>query len=511
VTRITIGDGPLAIEDVVAVARGGAEVALGRAAHERIERAHEVVARVIAEEQVAYGVTTGFGLLATTRIPVEKVHELQENLVRSHAVGVGVPLPHDVVRAAMTIRLNTMAQGHSGVRLLVAERLAACINAGVVPWVPSRGSLGASGDLAPSAHLVLAMMGEGELLGEGGERVPSGPALAGAGLQPLSLEAKEGLSLLNGTQFMAAVGCLALADGESLLDSADLIGAMSLEGLRASVGPFQERIQRLRPIPGQLHTAANVRAATAGSEIMLSHLNCDKVQDAYSLRCIPQVHGACRDALRWLREVVTVEVDSVTDNPLVFPDSGEIISAGNFHGEPIALALDLAAMSLAEIASISERRTFRLLTSSLSELPPFLTTDSGLNNGYMIAQYTAAALVSENKVLCHPASVDSIPSSGDQEDHVSMGMTAALKLRDVLGNAQKVLGIEALCAAQAIDLLAPLKPGMGTQAGYDIVRGLAPKLERDRYLAPEIEAAALAVADGAFAAAALQARGRDEG
>ncbi len=286
-----------------------------------------------------------------------------------------------------------MASGHSGVRAACAEMVAAMLNADLVPWVPSRGSLGASGDLAPSAHLVLAMMGEGELLTEDGRREPSGPALQAAGLAPLVLEAKEGLSLLNGTQFMAAIGCLAVADGEALLDSADLIGAMSLEGLRASVGPFQERIQELRPIPGQMTTARQVRAATEGSAIMLSHLNCDKVQDAYSLRCIPQVHGACRDALRWLREVVAVEVDAVTDNPLVFPESGEIISAGNFHGEPLALALDLAAMAVSEIANISERRTFRMLTSSLSELPPFLTTDSGLNNGYMIVQYTAAALV----------------------------------------------------------------------------------------------------------------------
>ncbi len=499
-TQIVIGDAPLSVSDVVAVARGGAGVTLGRAAHTRIAAAHDVIARVLAGEEVAYGVTTGFGQLATTRIPVAKVHELQQNLVRSHAVGVGAPLSREVVRAAMTIRLNTMARGHSGVRQEVADHVAACINADIVPWVPSRGSLGASGDLAPSAHLVLALMGEGELLAEDGARVPAAPALAAAGLEPLSLEAKEGLSLLNGTQFMAAIGCLVVADGEALLDSADLIGAMSLEGLRASVGPFQERIQALRPIPGQLECAANVRRATAGSAIMLSHLNCDKVQDAYSLRCIPQVHGACRDALAWLSRVVGVEVDAVTDNPIVFPDSGEIISAGNFHGEPLALALDLAAMSLAEIASISERRTFRLLTSSLSELPPFLTRDSGLNNGYMIAQYTAAALVSENKVLCHPASVDSIPSSGDQEDHVSMGMTAALKLQDVLRNAQAVLGIEALCAAQAIDLLAPLTPGAGTAAGCAVVRRLAPMLERDRYLAPEIEAAARAVAAGEFAA-----------
>ena len=500
--EVVVGDGPLTVEQVVAVAREGARVRLARAARERIAAAHEVIRRVVAEGRVAYGVTTGFGQLATTRIPVEKVAELQVNLVRSHAVGVGPALPRDVVRAAMAIRLNTMAKGHSGVRVELAELLAAMLNADLVPYVPSRGSLGASGDLAPSAHLVLAMMGEGELLGEDGGREPAAPALRAAGLAPAVLEAKEGLSLLNGTQFMAAIGCLALVDGEALLDSADLIGAMSLEGLRASVGPFQERIQRLRPIPGQLETALHVRAATEGSAIMLSHLNCDKVQDAYSLRCIPQVHGACRDALSWLREVVTVEIDAVTDNPIVFPDTGEIVSAGNFHGEPLALALDLAAMALSEIASLSERRTFRLLTSSLSELPPFLTRDSGLNNGYMIAQYTAAALVAENKVLSHPASVDSLPTSADQEDHVSLGMTAALKLREVLANAQTVLGIEALCAAQAIDLLAPLAPGRGTGLAYGLVRALAPTLERDRYLAPEIEAVAAAVREGRFAAIA---------
>ncbi len=276
---------------------------------------------------------------------------------------------------------------------------------------------------------------------------------------------------------------------------------MSIEGLRASVGPFQERIQRLRPDPrASFHTAGNVRAATEGSAIMLSHLNCDKVQDAYSIRCIPQVHGACRDAYRWLREVISIEIDSVTDNPLIFPDTGEVISAGNFHGEPVALALDVAAMSMAEIGGMSERRTFRLLSPFLSELPPYLTRESGLNNGYMIAQYTAAALVAESRILCHPASVDSVPTSGDQEDHVSMGMTAALKLRDVMANTQTILGIEALCAAQAIDLLAPLQPGVGTRRGYDVVRSLAPPLERDRYLSPEIEAAAQMVAAGELAA-----------
>jgi len=496
---LVVGEAPLRISDVVAVARAGRAVELGAAALDRVDRAREVIERIVAEERVVYGVTTGFGQLTTTRIPTDKVRELQENLVRSHAVGVGEPLPRDVVRAAMVIRVNTLAKGYSGVRAATLELLCAMLNAELVPWVPSRGSLGASGDLAPSAHVVLAMLGEGELLGADGARCAARPLLEQAGLSPLTLEAKEGLALLNGTQFMAAIGCLAVADGEALLDSADLIGAMSIEGLRGSVGPFSDRIQRLRPIPGQLHSARHVRHATEGSEIMLSHLNCDKVQDAYSIRCIPQVHGACRDAYRWLREVIAVEIESVTDNPLVFPDSGDVISAGNFHGEPLALALDLAAMAVAEIAGISERRTFRLLTSELSELPPFLTTDSGLNNGYMLAQYTAAALVAENKVLCHPASVDSIPSSGDQEDHVSMGMTSALKLEQVMGNATAVLGIEALCAAQAIDLLAPLKPGVGVQRGYEAVRGLAPMLERDRYLAPEIEALAAAVRDGAFA------------
>ena len=491
-----IGDAPLGIGDLAAVAREGRRVALGEAARERLAAARAVVDQVVAEERVAYGVTTGFGQLATTHIPVDKVRELQQNLVRSHAVGVGAPLGRDVVRAAMLIRASTMSKGYSGVRAEVVELLVGMLNADVVPYVPSRGSLGASGDLAPSAHVVLAMLGEGEVL-EG--REPSGPALRAAGLAPITLEAKEGLALLNGTQFMAAIGALAVVDGEALLDSADLIGAMSIEGLRASVGPFQERIQLLRPIPGQLETAEHVRRATAGSEIMLSHLNCDKVQDAYSIRCIPQVHGACRDAFRWLREVVEIEIESVTDNPIIFPETGEIISAGNFHGEPLALALDLAAMSFAEIGSMSERRVFRMLSPFLSELPPYLTEDSGLNNGYMIAQYTAAALVAENKVLCHPASVDSIPSSGDQEDHVSMGMTAALKLGDVARNTQTILGIEALCAAQAIDLLAPLKPGVGTRKGHEIVRELAPKLERDRYLAPEIEAAAAAVRSGAFA------------
>jgi len=494
------GEAPFRVEDVVAIAREGASLELGDVARERLARAAAVIERIVEEERVVYGVTTGFGELATTRISAEKVEELQQNLVRSHAVGVGEPLPRDVVRAAMAIRVNALSKGHSGVRASVVELLCELLARDLVPYVPSRGSLGASGDLAPSAHLVLAMMGEGEVFGPDGEPRLAGEALAEAGLEPIVLQAKEGLALLNGTQFMAAIGALAVVDGEALLDSADLVGAMSIEGLRASVGPFQERIQRLRPIPGQLRTAENVRLATDGSAIMFSHLECDKVQDAYSIRCIPQVHGACRDAFRWLREVIEVEIESVTDNPLVFPDTGDVISAGNFHGEPLALALDLAAMSFSEIANMSERRIFRMLTTSLSDLPPYLTKESGLNSGYMLAQYTAAALVAENKVLCHPASVDSIPTSGDQEDHVSMGMTSALKLETVARNTQTVLGIEALCAAQAIDLLAPLAPGAGTGRAREIVRSVVPHLERDRYLAPEIERVAAAVVGGEFAA-----------
>lgn len=497
---VVIGSRPLTIEAVVAVAREKAAVCLDSVAYERLDLAAAVIDQIVREDRVVYGVTTGFGQLATTRIPVAKVRELQENLIRSHAVGVGDPLPRDVVRAAMVIRVNALAKGHSGVRRCIVERLCTLLERDLIPYVPSRGSLGASGDLAPSAHVVLAMMGEGEFLGPFGEPLPAAAVLADAGLEPITLEAKEGLALLNGTQFMAAIGVLAVSDGEALLDSADLIGAMSIEGLRASVGPFQERIQLLRPIPGQLRTAENVRHATADSAIMISHLDCGKVQDAYSIRCIPQVHGACRDAFRWLREVVQVEIESVTDNPLVFPDTGDVISAGNFHGEPLALALDLAAMSFSEIGNMSERRTFRMLTTELSDLPPYLTTDSGLNNGFMLAQYTAAALVAENKILCHPASVDSIPTSGDQEDHVSMGMTAALKLETVARNTQTILGIEALCAAQAIDLLAPLQPGVGTGRAHAVVRRLAAHLERDKYLSPEIQRVARAVVDGEFAA-----------
>ena len=377
---LVIGDAPLGIADLAAVAREGRRVALGEAARERLAAARAVVDQVVAEERVAYGVTTGFGQLATTHIPAAKVRELQQNLVRSHAVGVGAPLPRDVVRAAMLIRASTMSKGYSGVRAELVELLVGMLNADVVPYVPSRGSLGASGDLAPSAHVVLAMLGEGEVIGADPARRlrASGASRAGPPCGPPGSRRSRSRPRRASPSSTAPSSWPPSAPWRSstartLLDSADLIGAMSIEGLRASVGPFQERIQRLRPIPGQLETAEHVRRATAGSEIMLSHLNCDKVQDAYSIRCIPQVHGACRDAFRWLREVIDIEIESVTDNPIIFPDTGEIISAGNFHGEPLALALDLAAMSFAEIGSMSERRIFRMLSPFLSELPPYLT------------------------------------------------------------------------------------------------------------------------------------------
>ncbi len=410
----------------------------------------------------------------------------------------------------MAIRINTLAKGHSGVRQDVVDLLVEMLDRDIIPYVPSRGSLGASGDLAPSAHLVLAMMGEGELLTADGQREPAAPVLAAAGLHPLGLEPKEGLSLINGTHFMAAIGCLAVVDGESLLDSADLIGAMSIEGLKASVGPFQERIQKLRPIPGQEHTAYNVRLATRGSGIMLSHLNCDKVQDAYSIRCIPQVHGACRDALRWLREVITVEVDSVTDNPIVFPDVGEMVSAGNFHGEPLALALDLAAISLAEIGSMSERRTFRMLSPFLQRAAAVPDRDqrpdqrlhAGAVHGRLAGRREQGALSSRQRRFD-----PHLGRSGRPREHGHDGGAEARQRDAQLADhprhrgAVRGAGHRPACAAQ---------PGVGTARAHEIVRGLAPKLENDRYLSPEIERAADCVARGDFAAVVRELRAAGE-
>jgi len=410
---------------------------------------------------------------------------------------VGDPLAREETRGILLLRANVLARGHSGVRPLIAEYLLTLLNRNVLPVIPSRGSVGASGDLAPLAHLALVLIGEGEAFV--GERRQSGrAALAKAGLKPLHLEAKEGLSLVNGTQAMLALGLLALRRCRLLVDAADVAGALSLEALKGTPVAFDPRIHRLRPYLGQVAVAANLRALLAGSEIRASHVDCPRVQDAYSLRCMPQVHGAVRDALDYVRTTLSVEMNSVTDNPIVFPDRDEVLSGGNFHGQPLGLVLDHLAIAITELASIAERRIERLTNPEYGELPPFLSPQPGLNSGFMLAQVTAAALASENKVLSHPASVDSIPTSGNQEDHVSMGMGSALKLKQILSNAEHILAIELLCGAQGVDFHRPLQAGAGSRRTLRLIRQQVPRLEQDRTLAPDIELVRAIVASGAL-------------
>jgi histidine ammonia-lyase len=505
---VTIDGRTLRVEDVVAVARGRAEVRLDAEAAARVARARGLVDRHAASSTAVYGVNTGFGYLKNVRIDAADLERLQVNLIRSHAVGVGAPLPEDQVRALMVLRANVLATGLSGVRPATLELLLALLNAGVHPIVPKKGSVGASGDLAPLAHLALVLIGEGEAMLDG-ERLPGAEALRRAGLEPLRLGPKEGLCLVNGTQAMGALACLALVDAEALADTADVIGAASLEGRRGTVVAFDPRIHAARPHPGQRASADRLRALLQDSEIAASHADCDAVQDAYSFRCMPQVHGASRDVLAFVRRTLEIEINSGTDNPLVFAEdeTGEaLLSGGNFHGQPLAYAMDFLAIAVAELASISERRIEQLVDPALSGLPPFLVRASGLNSGYMMAQVTAAALVAENKVLCHPASVDSIPTSANQEDHVSMGMTAAVKAHEVIANARWVLAVELLCAAQAIHLLG-LRPARGVQAALDALRAVVPPLDEDRVLAPDVEATAALIASGAVRAAAEKTLG----
>jgi histidine ammonia-lyase len=460
-----------------------------------------VVERLVAENATAYGITTGFGDLANVRIEPSQTAELQRNLVRSHAAGVGEPLPEDVVRAMLLLRANTLAIGLSGVRPQLTVLLCEMLNAHIHPTVPSRGSVGASGDLAPLAHLALVVIGEGQANTPDGP-MPGADALAGAGLRPIELQAKEGLALLNGTQLMAGIGALVLHDARRLAASADVIGAMSLEAMQGTAAAFDARLVEARPHPGQVASAAHLRALLRDSQIGASHRESPhRLQDPYSLRCMPQVHGAARDALDELGRVLAVEMNSATDNPLVLP-SGEVISGGNFHGEPVALALDYAVLALAELASISERRCARLVDAHLSGLPAFLSEQPGLQSGLMIAQYTAAALVNELQTLAHPSSVDTIPTSANQEDHVSMGATSALRLRSVLDRATTVLAIEALCAAQGLDFLAPMRPGVGVAAAHAVVRDRVPHLGADRPPSPDIELVRGLVAAGSLLAAA---------
>ncbi|HEX8130601.1 MAG TPA: histidine ammonia-lyase [Pyrinomonadaceae bacterium] len=489
----------LSLEQIAEVARGAERVRLADSARARVEASRALVERIVAEGRVVYGVNTGFGKLSDYSIPREELRELQLNLVRSHSCGVGAPLAADETRAMMLLRANVLALGYSGARAVVVDTLIEMLERNVVPVVPEKGSVGASGDLAPLAHLALAVIGEGESVYEGA-RMSSAEALARARIRPVELEAKEGLALLNGTQALAAVGALALRRAEQLARAADVAGAMSLEALRGTPAAFDARIHDARPHPGQTQAAAHLRELLRESEIRASHLENDpRVQDAYSLRCMPQVHGAARDCFRHARATVEIETGAATDNPLVFADTAELISGGNFHGAPLALQFDFAAIALTHLMNISERRIERLINPDMNEgLPPFLTAHPGTSSGFMIAQVTAVALLNEMKVLAHPATTDNLPTSAGKEDHVSMGMTAATKLRSMVTNAEYVLAIELLAAAEGLEYRAPLKPGVGVGRAYEIVRAHALRLTRDRALSPDIERLAAVIRRGEF-------------
>jgi len=478
-------------------------VALGRATaraaddlDERLAPARAVVDEAVRSDQVVYGITTGFGALATTHIGQPETEALQYNLLRSHATAVGDPLPDPVVRAMLLLRARTLAQGHSGVRPIIVRKLLELLGSGLLPVVPSQGSVGASGDLAPFAHLALPLIGEGAL------RDANGMITEASHLEPVQLITKEGLSLLNGTEGMAAMGALALHHGRNLVAAADAAAAMTVEALLGSSRPFRPEIHALRPHPGQVASARRIATLLAGSEIVESHAEDfhHAVQDAYSLRCAPQVHGAVADTLDHMERVLVVEMGSVVDNPIVFPETGDVLSGGNFHGEPLAFVLDFAAIATSELASISERRTDRILDPGRSQgLPPFLAAHPGVESGYMIAQYVSAALVAENRVLAHPASVDSVPTSAGQEDHVSMGWGAGRKLLTIVENVRRVLAIEIMCAARGIEHRAPLRPASGTAALVELVRQVVAPLEGDRSSSADIEAVAGLIESGAFA------------
>jgi histidine ammonia-lyase len=500
-----ISGNDLTLEAVREVAAERRPVLLSADAREAVERARAVVDEIVAGNKVAYAITTGVGKLSDVRIAGDQIRELQVNLVRSHAVGVGEPLSVVETRAMMLLRANSLAKGYSGVRGIVIDTLCEMLNRGVTPFVPSQGSVGASGDLAPLAHLALALIGEGECVEAAGVRIPSGDALKRAQIKPLILEAKETISLINGTQGMLALGTLALLAAETLVDSADVLGGLCCDALKGTDAAFDERIHKARPHNGQMKTAANLRKMLEGSQIRESHRTCGRVQDAYSLRCIPQVHGAVRDTLAHCREVFETEANSAVDNPLVFVtdarnSTGDVISGGNFHGEPLAFALDFLGIALSALAGISERRIERLVNPALSEgLPPFLAQGAGLNSGFMMPQVTAAALVSENKVLAHPASVDSITTSGNKEDYVSMGMTAATKLKRIVENTRNVLAIEAMAVAQAIDFLAPLKASKRGQAAHATIRSVCPTVDKDRIMYKDFARISELIASGKLA------------
>ena len=489
----------LTLEQIADVANGRELVALSDEARSRIEASRAVIEKIVAENRTVYGVNTGFGKLSDVRIDPDKLRELQLNLVRSHSCGLGAPLSEAESRAMLLLRANVLACGLSGARSLVVDALLAMLERGVTPVIPEKGSVGASGDLAPLAHLALVVIGEGEAFYKG-ERLAASKALQLAEIKPLTLEVKEGLALLNGTQAMGAVGGLAVGRAERVTRLADVSGAMSLEALKGTPVAFDERIHAARPHAGQIAVATHLRELLDGSEIRTSHLENDpRVQDAYSLRCMPQVHGAVRGALNHAREIVEVETGSATDNPLVFSETGEVFSGGNFHGAPLGLAFDYAAIALTDLISITERRIDRLVNPDANEdLPPFLTAHAGTSSGFMMLQVTAVALLSEAKILAHPASVDNVPTDGGKEDHVSMGMTAATKLRAIVDLAEAATAIELITAAEGLEYRAPLTPGRGVKGAYDIVRAHVPRLTADRSMSSDIRLIVEAIRQGEF-------------
>jgi len=499
----TLTPGQLTLDDLQSLHAGGRAIAIDDAARGAVRASAAVVRRAAEGRQAVYGVNTGFGKLASTRISEDQLDTLQLNLIRSHSVGVGEPLAPPVVRLMLALKAASLARGFSGVREVVIDTLLAVHNAGLVPYVPAQGSVGASGDLAPLAHMTLALMGEGEML-QNGQRVPALPLLQEAGIAPLKLAAKEGLALINGTQTSTALALHGLLSFEPVLEAALVVGALTVDAARGSDGPFDPRIHLLRGQPGQIDVAQYYRELLAGSEIRNSHREGDdRVQDPYSLRCQPQVVGACLDQLRHAALILVREANAVTDNPLVFAgeagQDGMLISGGNFHAEPVALACDAMAVAIAEVGAIAERRIAMLIDSGVSRLPPFLSADAGLNSGFMIAHVTAAALASENKSLAHPASVDSLPTSANQEDHVSMATFAARRLQAMIRNVSHILGIELLAAAQGVEFLRPLRSSPPLEAVHALLRTTCPPMPQDRYLAPDIELATTLVADGSLA------------
>jgi histidine ammonia-lyase len=485
-TQIHMSMDDITLDDLVSISRQGATVQLSKESQKRINNARELIEQWIQEEKTIYGVTTGFGALSDVPISRKDTRQLQENILMSHAAGVGDIFDQEIVRAVMVLRIKDLAKGHSGIRLETVHHLITILNRGVCPVVPEKGSVGASGDLAPLAHLSLVLIGQGEAFYKG-RRISGLEALKQCGLEPIRLEAAEGLALINGTQVMTAIGALSVYDALELSKLTDIAAAMSLEVLMGSRMEFDPRIHQVRAHPGQAAAANNMYRITRNSDIVTSHKDCCRTQDAYTLRCSPQVHGASKDAIAYVKKVVETEMNASTNNPLIFPESREFLLGGNFHGQPVALAMDFLCIAVSEFANISERRIERLVNPKLSGLPAFLVSDGGLNSGFMIAQYTAASLVSENKVLAHPACVDSIPTSANKEDHVSMGTISSRKCREVVKNSENVIAIELLCGAQALDLFTNVKPGEGTLAAYTVIRNAVSHLEKDRILSKDID------------------------